>query len=70
MNDIDPGIWPELSAAQLLCVDDDPATLQVRKLPLEANGYSVRTATSGAEALDAMAAGGDVRRVAGFSRCL
>ena len=63
MTDMEPGIWPQLSAAQLLCVDDDPATLQVRKLLLESSGYSVRTATSGAEALDAMTEGADVRLV-------
>ncbi|MBV8476321.1 MAG: response regulator [Acidobacteria bacterium] len=36
---------------QLLCVDDDPEAMQIRKLLLESNGYSVMTANSGEEAL-------------------
>ena len=36
---------------QLLCVDDDPETLRIRKLLLESKGYSVLTATSGEGAL-------------------
>src|SRR5579871_5574432 len=36
---------------RVLCVDDDPDTLKVRKLLLESRGYSVLTATSGEEAL-------------------
>ena len=35
-----------------MCVDDDPETLQVRKLLLESKGYSVLTATSGLQALN------------------
>jgi CheY-like chemotaxis protein len=38
-------------ANALLCVDDDPGILQMRKMVLESNGYSVRTAASGPEAL-------------------
>jgi len=34
-------------AKTVLCVDDDPETLKVRKLLLEDSGYSVMTATSG-----------------------
>jgi len=37
---------------RVLCVDDDPDTLRVRKLLLESRGYSVLTATSGEEALN------------------
>ena len=37
---------------RVLCVDDDPDTLKVRKLLLESRGYSVLTATSGQEALN------------------
>jgi CheY-like chemotaxis protein len=32
----------------ILCIDDDAASLAIRKLLLEANGYSVLTATDGA----------------------
>ena len=45
---------------RVLCVDDDEAILQSRKLLLEAANYSVKTATSGAEALDILAAGAQV----------
>src|SRR5579885_1007645 len=37
---------------RILCVDDDPDTLKIRKLLLESRGYSVVTATSGEEALN------------------
>lgn len=47
----------------LLCVDDDPDTLAVRKLLLEASGYSVLTSTSGQAALDMLAAGAAVNVV-------
>lgn len=40
----------------VLCVDDDPDTLKLRRFLLEAAGYPVRTAGSGAEALVVMAA--------------
>ncbi|HJT70134.1 MAG TPA: response regulator [Terriglobales bacterium] len=42
---------------ELLCVDDDPNTLKLRKLVLEAAGYSVHTANSGESALRALAQG-------------
>jgi len=45
------------SRRELLCVDDDPNTLMLRKLVLEAAGYSVRTADSGESALKALAQG-------------
>jgi CheY-like chemotaxis protein len=35
----------------LLCIDDDPACLKVRKLLLEHFGYKVRTSTSGRDGL-------------------
>lgn len=38
----------------VLCVDDDPDTLKLRRFLLEAAGYAVRTAGSGAEALALM----------------
>ena len=40
-----------MNGKQLLCVDDDPETLGLRKLLLESRGYSVLTATSGEGAL-------------------
>ncbi|HEV2398326.1 MAG TPA: response regulator [Candidatus Sulfotelmatobacter sp.] len=40
-----------MPARHLLSVDDDPEILKQRKLLLEANGYSVSSATSGREAL-------------------
>jgi CheY-like chemotaxis protein len=43
----------------LLCVDDDPDTLKLRKLVLEAAGYSVKTADSGENALQTLAEGGN-----------
>ena len=39
----------------LLCVDDEPDHLMIRKLFLEAQGYQVRTAISGQECLNALA---------------
>ena len=39
----------------LLCVDDDPAGLNLRKIVLERAGYTVLTATSGEEAMSLMA---------------
>jgi CheY-like chemotaxis protein len=42
---------------ELLCVDDDPDTLKLRKLVLEAAGYSVNTADSGESALQVLAEG-------------
>jgi CheY-like chemotaxis protein len=36
----------------VLCVDDDPDILKVRKLLLESKGYSVITAGSGQQALE------------------
>jgi CheY-like chemotaxis protein len=46
--------------AQILCVDDDPAILKVRKLLLASAGYSVLTALSGDEALRLLAGGAEV----------
>jgi CheY-like chemotaxis protein len=44
----------ENSQAQprILCVDDEPVGLTVRKLLLERRGYSVETASNGASAID------------------
>jgi CheY-like chemotaxis protein len=39
----------------VLCVDDQPVGLQMRKLLLESRGYSVLTATTHAEALSILA---------------
>jgi len=36
---------------ELLCVDDDPDTLKLRRLLLESSGYSVTTSSSGQDAL-------------------
>ncbi len=39
----------------ILCVDDEPTGLRVRKMLLESKGYKVVTATSGREALEVFA---------------
>ncbi len=41
----------------LLCIDDDPGCLKVRKMLLEAFGYKVSTSTSGREGLSLLKAG-------------
>ena len=48
---------PSQKPKDLLCVDDDLDTLKLRKLVLEAAGYSVSTADSGESALRALAQG-------------
>lgn len=40
----------------ILCIDDEPIGLRVRKLLLETRGYEVLTATSGREGLELFAA--------------
>jgi response regulator RpfG family c-di-GMP phosphodiesterase len=45
-----PGM-PEESKIVLLCVDDEPLGLEVRKVVLQRQGYDVLTATNGREAL-------------------
>jgi CheY-like chemotaxis protein len=40
----------------ILCIDDEPVGLRVRKLLLESQGYQVLTATSGREGLELFAA--------------
>jgi CheY-like chemotaxis protein len=42
---------------ELLCVDDDPDILKLRRLVLESAGYSVITANSGKDALQILAKG-------------
>ena len=42
---------PALRAKLILCVEDNKAYLRLRKTVLEREGYSVLTATTGAEAL-------------------
>lgn len=44
----------------ILCVDDDPETLKLRKRLLELAGYSVETAASGVDALRTLAEGQSV----------
>jgi len=39
----------------ILCIDDEPVGLRVRKLLLESQGYKVLTATSGREGLELFA---------------
>jgi CheY-like chemotaxis protein len=39
----------------ILCIDDEPKGLAVRKMLLESQGYEVLTATSGREALEIFA---------------
>jgi CheY-like chemotaxis protein len=41
----------EIRKTVLLCVDDEPLGLEVRKVVLQRQGYDVLTATSGREAL-------------------
>jgi CheY-like chemotaxis protein len=50
----------ESDIKRILCVDDDPATLKMRRVVLEGAGHSVLTAGSGAEALQMLAAGTEV----------
>jgi CheY-like chemotaxis protein len=45
----------ESAAKRVLCVDDDPATLKLRKFLLEAAGYKVYTAASAVDALAILA---------------
>lgn len=47
----------EVAGQRLLCVDDDPEILKLRKLLLESSGYSVVTATSGEAGLEVLAQG-------------
>jgi len=44
-----------MSQARILVVDDDPAILETVSEILQFEGYPVRTATNGAEALEALA---------------
>jgi CheY-like chemotaxis protein len=46
-----------VSRKRLLCIDDDPETLKVRKVLLEASGYSVLTSTTASEGLRILAQG-------------
>jgi CheY-like chemotaxis protein len=39
----------------ILCIDDEPVGLRVRKMLLESQGYKVLTATSGREGLQLFA---------------
>jgi CheY-like chemotaxis protein len=55
-----PSAKPEPRSRELLCVDDDPQTLTLRKLVLEAAGYSVITANSGESALQTLSEGSAV----------
>ena len=41
----------------ILCIDDDESSLKIRKLLLEVSGYRVFTAVSGADGIEALAAG-------------
>jgi len=50
----------ETYTKRILCVDDDPSTLKLRQLLLEAAGHFVLTAASGAQALGMLAEGTDV----------
>jgi CheY-like chemotaxis protein len=51
------------SGTAILCIDDDADTLKLRKLLLESSGYSVLTASSGAEGLDAVSHYSNIRLV-------
>lgn len=42
-------------SAAILCIDDEPKGLAVRKMLLESQGYQVLTATSGREGLEMFA---------------
>jgi len=50
----------ETRLGSILCVDDDLVTLRLRKVLLEAAGYSVLLASSGAEALRMLSEGAEV----------
>jgi len=50
----------KMAAKCILCVDDDPSALKLRKFLLGAAGYSVLTAESGSEALEVLAKGANV----------
>lgn len=50
----------ETSAGRILCIDDDLVTLRLRKVLLEAAGYSVLLASSGAEGLRMLSEGAKV----------
>ena len=39
----------------ILCIDDEPTGLEIRKMLLESRGYSVLTALSGPQGLDLLA---------------
>lgn len=56
-----------LCKLMLLCVDDEPIGLEVRKAVLERLGYEVVTASSGQEALQAFAANPVTAAVLDFS---
>lgn len=47
---------PESKAAVILCVDDEPNALTLRKLVLQKAGYDVVTANSARQALEVLAA--------------
>jgi CheY-like chemotaxis protein len=47
----------------VLCVDDDASLLMIHQMVLEASGYTVFTASSGPEALELFASGGNVDAV-------
>jgi CheY-like chemotaxis protein len=57
---MNPSLRHDKPRKELLCVDDDFNTLMLRKLVLEAAGYSVRTADSGERALQALERGMNV----------
>ena len=50
----------EKSTTRVMCVDDDSATLELRKVLLDDAGYTVLTAQSGAEALRVLRDGSEV----------
>jgi CheY-like chemotaxis protein len=52
--------YMETRPGRILCVDDDLVTLRLRKVLLEAAGYSVLLASSGAEALRILSEGAEV----------
>jgi CheY-like chemotaxis protein len=47
---------PTENVARVLCIDDEPSGLAVRRAVLEQSGYVVRTAASGDEALQILCA--------------
>jgi len=47
-----PSVYPEVSSAVILCIDDSPDMLECERAFLESFGYTVLTAPSGGKGLE------------------